>query len=778
MIRKLARVLWLSTCLIVLIVEHNQIAFAQTTGATGYLITNDDYTPAGILDSATFYTIAPDGTLSNPNQVNTFGTGAGGGYFAENRVVVLNNALNNSASPCVYLSAGFSNTIAGIQALDQIEAGDFTASSTDNGADNGVGMVVNSKYLYASFSTSSTIATFAVQPGCGLQFIGDISAAGLNGGSPKGMALSPSGNLLVVTFGDGSIQSFNVSAGMPSSNGDEQNASGYENDNFPSGVVVSPGGHWAIFGDDSSGATVEVSDISSGHLGQTVVYSLPSGFNSNNVLLSPDGTLLYITNNTSGQVTAAFFDTTTGTISGSCISAQLNGFANTFAFSASAATQLPTGTGSVLYVAENGGYPAAIGIINVSASGGVCTLTEAASSPVFDENSPSLLSIAVVPTAQPGLYSPVPGSTLTGNSATFQWYGAPTNATAFWIDVGSSAGGNQYYQSGSLPTTTLSATVNSLPTNGGTIYVTFYYLINGAWTATPYTFTAFNVNAGRGMLTTPPPSSTLSGSSVSFAWTAGSTANAYWLDLGNVAGGNQYYQSGNLGNVLTTTASGLPTNGTTVYATLYSLISGNWQSNSYTYTAYNVASAGGVITTPAPGSTLTSSSVTFDWTAGTGASGYWLDVGNTSGGNQYSQSGNLGNVLTTTASGLPTDGSTIYATLYSLIDGSWTDNNYTYTAFNGSGALAAMQTPVPGSTLSGNKATFTWSADTSATAYWVDISAITPGGNDVYQSGNLGKVLTTTVNSLPANGSTIYVTLYSLVGGQWQSNAYTYKSGS
>jgi hypothetical protein len=87
-----------------------------------------------------------------------------------------------------------------------------------------------------------------------------------------------------------------------------------------------------------------------------------------------------------------------------------------------------------------------------------------------------------------------------------------------------------------------------------------------------------------------------------------------------------------------------------------------------------------------------------------------------------------------------------------------------------------MQTPTPGSTLSGNIATFTWSAGTGATAYWLDIGS-TLGGNDYYQSGNLGNVLTTTVYSLPADGSQIYVTLYSLVGGQWFSNAYTYTSG-
>jgi hypothetical protein len=63
-----------------------------------------------------------------------------------------------------------------------------------------------------------------------------------------------------------------------------------------------------------------------------------------------------------------------------------------------------------------------------------------------------------------------------------------------------------------------------------------------------------------------------------------------------------------------------------------------------------------------------------------------------------------------------------------------------------------------------------------ATAYWLDIGNV-PGGNQYYQSDNLGNVLTTTVYSLPANDSEIYVTLYSLVGSQWLNNAYTHISG-
>ena len=174
--------------------------------------------------------------------------------------------------------------------------------------------------------------------------------------------------------------------------------------------------------------------------------------------------------------------------------------------------------------------------------------------------------------------------------------------------------------------------------------------------------------------------------------------------------------------------------------------------------------------------TLTGSSVTFNWTAGMGATAYWIDVGSSAGGNQYFQSGNLGNVLTTTVNGLPTNGSTVYVTLYSLVDGQWLNNQYTYTAYNAGSALGVMQTPIPGSTLSGNVATFTWSAGSGATAYWMDVGS-TVGGNNYYQSGNLGNVLTTTVYSLPANGSQIYVTLWSLVGGQWYYNEYNYTSG-
>ena len=341
-------------------------------------------------------------------------------------------------------------------------------------------------------------------------------------------------------------------------------------------------------------------------------------------------------------------------------------------------------------------------------------------------------------------------------------------------------GGDEYYQSGSLPASTLSQTVNSLPLNGSAIWARWYYLIGGSWQYTDYSYTALGASSAIAGITSPVNNSTFTSSSATFTWNwVGATG--YWIDVGSTPGGNQYFQSGNLGNVLTKTVNGLPTNGSTVYVTLYSLNYGVWFSNSYTYTASLSTLA--VLTSPSPsGSILGSSedggSQAFTWAPGTNATAYWLDIGTGPGGNQYYQSHSLSSsTLTETVNGLPTNGSQIFVTLYSQIGGVWQNNAYNFYTINSTSALATIQTPPPPGPLSGYQVTFTWNSDPNATAYWVDISNIAPGGNDLDQSGNLGTAQTLTVYNMPANGSTVYVTLYSLVGGQWLSTSATYTSG-
>jgi hypothetical protein len=378
-------------------------------------------------------------------------------------------------------------------------------------------------------------------------------------------------------------------------------------------------------------------------------------------------------------------------------------------------------------------------------------------------------------TSNPGsavVTSPSAYSTLTGGSVTFTW-SAGTGVTGYWLDVGTAEYGNTIYHSAVSST---SQTVSGLPTNGSPVYATLYTIFsNGTKVHNEYTYTAFNAAGAAAVMASPTGGSTLTGSSVTFTWNAGTGATGYWLDVGTAEYGNTIYQSGTLANtVFSKTVSGLPTTGGPVYATLYTIDSnsGTKVYNEYTYTAFNTASVTpAAITSPSSPSTLTANSVTFQWSAGTNVTSYWLDVGNTLGGNQWYQSGIIA-TLSATAPNIPPNGSTVYVTLYSLAGGLKFPNSYTYTAANG----AQMVSPPPGSTpLSGASVTFTWSAGTGFTSYELSVGS-TYGGADIYPLTNVGDVTSTTVSGLPTNGSTVYVTLYSVNTGQTVQNYYSYVS--
>ncbi|MFZ0359339.1 MAG: hypothetical protein WAL58_02785, partial [Terriglobales bacterium] len=85
-------------------------------------------------------------------------------------------------------------------------------------------MAANGSYIYASYSTSSTIGTFSIEAGCELNFVSDILAFGLNNGDVNGMAVHE--NLLVVSYGDGSIGTFDITGGAPVSNNDTRFSTG------------------------------------------------------------------------------------------------------------------------------------------------------------------------------------------------------------------------------------------------------------------------------------------------------------------------------------------------------------------------------------------------------------------------------------------------------------------------------------------------------------------------------------------------------------------------
>jgi len=369
---------------------------AQSATAPIYVIANDDN---NVMQNSVSFYLATDTqqgpTLVLQKTLEVGGLGIAGGFFGTPRVAL----LPDPSGQCVYAADAGTRNIAAINLPTQQLVGNYAGAPKDNGSTNGIGLVLTPNYLYAGFTASNTIGVFTVQSGCQLGFLGHVTVAGLNGGFIGGMAVH--GNLLVVAYGDGSIESFNIAGGLPVSNNDAQNSAGFASAYFPESVDITQDGHFAIFGDAAIPTTVEVSDISTGRLTPTVQYSLglPTnavgpGLNSASVRLSPDQSLLYIGNSQSGHLTAAFFDRTTGKVTPGCASARLNGFYNPWSYIGSLATRDTTGTGGVLYVAEFG---SSLGIVNVTSNGIACSLTESAASPVGDDASPGLLSIQVFP---------------------------------------------------------------------------------------------------------------------------------------------------------------------------------------------------------------------------------------------------------------------------------------------------------------------------------------------------------------------------------------------
>jgi hypothetical protein len=180
------------------------------------------------------------------------------------------------------------------------------------------------------------------------------------------------------------------------------------------------------------------------------------------------------------------------------------------------------------------------------------------------------------------------------------------------------------------------------------------------------------------------------------------------------------------------------------------------------------------MTSPAPGSTLPGSSVTFSWTTGSGVSQYYLFIGNSLGGSDlYAASQGL--ATSGTVNGLPTDGRTIYVRLWSYVASGWQYNDYSYIA-SSVATPAAMTSPTPGSTLPGATVTFSWNTGTGVSQYYLYVGN-SSGSGDLY-AASLGGSTAATVSNLPTDGRTLYVRLWSYTNLGWLFRDYTYTAAT
>ncbi|MCP4101994.1 MAG: rhodanese-like domain-containing protein, partial [Lentisphaerae bacterium] len=194
---------------------------------------------------------------------------------------------------------------------------------------------------------------------------------------------------------------------------------------------------------------------------------------------------------------------------------------------------------------------------------------------------------------------------------------------------------------------------------------------------------------------------------------------------------------------------------------VYNMVGGM---NDWTYDT-DTCSSNYNITSPAPGSTLSSTSATFSWDSG--AEKYWLWIG-TSAESHDLYSANQGTNTSRTVSDLPFSGETLYVRLWSVENGEWLYNDYTYTACS---IVAGMLSPTSGSTLDSTTQTFTWN-NSGASQYWLWIGT-SAGKHDLYSDGQ-GTNTSATISDLPNNGITLYVRLWSVDNAEWFYNDYTF----
>jgi hypothetical protein len=373
-----------------------------------------------------------------------------------------------------------------------------------------------------------------------------------------------------------------------------------------------------------------------------------------------------------------------------------------------------------------------------------------------------------------GIVTPAPGASLTSSSVTFAW-DAGVGAARYWLFAGNWQGGDTLYSADQG--TSLTATVTGLPTDGRKIHMRLWSLIDGAWVSRDFEYRAYSPGGGgptKALITTPVPGSTLSGTSATFNWSAGVAVTRYWLFAGLWTGGNTLY-SADQGSTLSATVTGLPGSGQTIHIRLWSYIGGTWQSSDATYNASGSAGppAKAAMTSPAAGSTLAATTVTFNWSAGTAVTRYYLMAGVWKGGNTLFNQ-DMGTALTAAVGGLPNDGRRVYVRLFSYINDSWQSNDYEYNSYDpapGAAEKATLSTPAPGSKLSGAAATFSWTAGKRAEGYFLFIGDW-QGGNSRYSQYFASGTTTANVSGLPVDGRLLFVRLWSFINGQWAYNDY------
>ena len=183
----------------------------------------------------------------------------------------------------------------------------------------------------------------------------------------------------------------------------------------------------------------------------------------------------------------------------------------------------------------------------------------------------------------------------------------------------------------------------------------------------------------------------------------------------------------------------------------------------------------------------------FTWTEGRNINEYHLTLGTTPGSADIADQ-SAGDLTARSVSGLPTDGRRIYATLRSRYGDSWLETTSVFVAHTKPEMhlepkpppikppdgpkptppaepelvqLPTIRDPAPGSTLSGGSVQFSWTGGSAGASAYRLLVGSRPEQSDLANVELGGDATSHSVRLLPTDGRRIYVSLHSLINGEW-----------
>jgi predicted outer membrane repeat protein len=375
------------------------------------------------------------------------------------------------------------------------------------------------------------------------------------------------------------------------------------------------------------------------------------------------------------------------------------------------------------------------------------------------------------------LVSPVPGTTLTGATATFTWTpGAATDA--YYLLLGTKGVGS--YDLDIAPASfKTSATFTNIPTTGGTLYARLFWRVDGTYYHTDYTYTEY-IYPIPPVLTSPAPglSTVLSGSTQTFTWSPGQDVSGYYLILGTNGVGSFDLGASNASLKTSATFTNIPTNGTTLFVRLAwrPVTTGVYQYIDYQMTESGTSQAPS-LTSPLPGSTLPASNASFIWNPGVGSEGFEVWVGTKGAGSSDAYNSGVlpASATSTTAPTLPAYGGTLYIRFSWHISGVWQHADSTCVE-SGTPVAPTFTSPTAGSTLGGSTQTFTWSAGMGPDTYYMVLGSKEGGVN--LGISQASPSTSATFTNIPTTGATVNARLFYRTAGVWQHADYTFVEAS